>query len=156
MSNGIFLPSQNSSSSASFEYRQFPPEIKTTQSENSSSSSSPFEQYHYLRSRFDKLDNRVKQVEETSKKIDCFTKQSIILQKICIVVIFILPLIVTAAAAGIVWYFSTDQTLITCAKWYLGVLGFSGIIDLITIFITEKFKDARISDLERRMDRLEQ
>lgn len=156
MSNGLFLPNRNSSSSTGFEYCQFPSEIKTTQNENSSASGSPFEQYHYLKSLFDELDNRVKKVEETSKKVDCFTKQSIILQKICIIVIFILPLVVTAAAAGIVWYFSTDQTLITCAKWYLGILGFSGIIDLFTIFVTEKFRDTRISDLERRMDRLEQ
>ena len=155
MSNGLFLPDKSSSSSTGFEYRQFSPEVKTTQNENSSASNSPFEQYHYLMSRYDELDDRVKKLEETSKKVDCFTKQSIILQKICMFVIFSLPFIVTAAAAGIVWCFSTDQALITCAKWYLGILGLSGVIDLITIFLTKKFKDAQISDLERRVDRLE-
>lgn len=155
MSKGLFLPNRISSSSTGFEYRQFSSEIKTTQSENSSASNSPFEQYHYLISKFDELDNRVKKVEKVSNRVDCFTKQSIILQKICIIVICILPLIVSAAAAGIVWCFSTDQALITCAKWYLGILGFSGIIDLVVIFVTERFRSARISDLERRVDRLE-
>lgn len=155
MSNGIFLPNRNSSSSTAFEYHRFPSEVRTTQKENSSAIGSPFEQYHYLISKFDELDNRVKRVEKTSKKIDYFTKHSIILQKICIVVIFVLPFIVTAAAAGIVWSFSTDQVLITCAKWYLGILGLSGMLDLVIIFLTERFRNAQISDLERRIERLE-
>lgn len=153
--SGLFLPNRNSSSTVGYEFRPFSPDIKTSRGENSTASDLPLEQYHYLLSKFDELDKRVKSLEKSSQKVDCFAEQSILLQRICIIVIFILPLVVSAAAAGVVWIFSTDETLVTCAKWYLGILGFSGLVDLVAVFLTEKFKSARIEDLERRVGNLE-
>lgn len=155
MNNGLFLPNRNSSSTAGYEFHSFSTEVKTARNENSTASDLPLEQYHYLISKFDELDKRVQILEKSSQKVDCFAKQSILLQRICIIVIFILPLIVSAAAACVVWIFSVDETLVTCAKWYLGILGFSGIVDLFAIFSTEKFWSAKIEDLERRMCNLE-
>lgn len=149
------MPNRNRSSTAGFEFHSFSSDVKTAKSENSTASDLPLEQYHYLISRFDELDKRVKDLEVSSQEVNCFTKQSILLQRICIAVIFVLPFIVLTAASCVVWYFSTDETLVTCAKWYLGILGFSGLIDLAFIFFTAKYRDARIEDLERRVSTLE-
>lgn len=149
------MPNRNSSSTVGYEFRPLSSEVKTARNENSTASDLPLEQYHYLISKFDELDKRVQNLEKSARKVDCFAKQSILLQRICIVVILILPLIVSAAAAGVIWIFSVDETLVTYAKRYLGILGLSGVIDLIVIFLMEKFRSARIEDLERRMCNLE-
>lgn len=153
--NGLYLPNSDASSTADFNFHPFPPDIKTARRENSTASEIPPDQYHYLISLIDGLNLKVSELEKSAQTTNCFSKQAVLLQRICIIVIFLLPIIVVAAASGVVWWLSTDETLVNCAKWYLGILGLAGVIDLVAIFLTEKFRSARIEDLERRVGNLE-
>lgn len=153
--NGIFLPNRDTSSTADFSFHPLPSEIRTARNENSTTSNIPPEQYHYLLTQIDGLNARIKTLEKSAQTTSCFAKQSVILQRICIIVIFVLPFIVAAAAAGIVWLFSTDESLINFAKGYLGVLGFSGLLDFGFLVFFEKNRTAQLKDLDQRIEKLE-
>lgn len=153
--SGIYLPSKDSSSSLGFEFHTFPSEITTSVKSNSTASNIPQEQYHYLITQFDLLNTSVRKLESSSSKTDCFMKQSVLLQRVCLVVIILLPFIVAASAACTVWWLSTDENLVSYAKGYLCILGISGVVDLIFVFATEKIRTSRLNEIEKRISKLE-
>lgn len=152
---GLYLPSDAATSTHGYEYHQFSSQIKSEAEENKTSAGLPQEQYHYLLSQHDLLQNKVQELESDIKQSKKFFRQATLLQQVCLGVIILLPVIVATAAAVTVWLLSTDPVLVNCAMWYLRILGLSGVADLIYIFVSHKNRESRIEQIERRLDQSE-
>lgn len=155
LGQGMYLPKVDSSSTGEYRFHQIPTEFKTSNSSNSTFSNSPLEQYHYLLTRYDELEKRVSELEQNAQKTNCFLEQSIILQRVCLIIIFLFPLIASGIAAVAVFFLSTNPELVLYAKWYLGILGLSGVVDLIYIFVSSKVVKDDLAILEKRIGEVE-
>lgn len=77
------------------------------------------------------------------------------LQRVCLVIIVLLPIILAGLVATIAYVFCSNEQMILYAKWILGILGFGGIVDLFVIFATHSIDQKRFEHIERRLDHLE-
>ena len=155
MSTGIFLPNNGSSSTPGFQYHQLPTNVQENNRNNSTTSGLPPEYYNYLINEIQDLKSSVRDLKQSSDTSKTFFKESVLLQRVCLSIIILLPLVLAAITAVVVWVFSTETALVEHAKWCLRILGFSGIVDLIFIFATHRIDVKRIEQLERRVDKLD-
>ena len=154
MNAGLFLPNNGSSSTPGFQYHQFSTNIQENNRNNSTSPEIHPEYYSYLIGEIRDLKAEVSDLKHASEKSKTFFKESVFLQRVCLAVIVLIPLILAAITAVVVWVFSTESVLVGYAKWCLGILGVSGIVDLIFIFATHRIDVQRIEQIERRLDNL--
>lgn len=152
---GMYLPSSVSSPTPGFEYHEFSPSVQGRNSANSTSTGLPPEHYDYLSRQINSLQTTVDSLKVATEKSQTFFDQSVLLQRVCLAVIILIPIILAVVAAVIVWVFSTEAALVQHAKWCLGILSLSGVIDLIVVFATCKINVQRIEQIERRLDNME-
>ena len=155
MSTGLFLPNNGSSSTPGFQYYPLSANVQEISRNNSTVSDLSPEYYNYLLNEIQSLKSSVRDLKQTSDTSKTFFKESVFLQRVCLSIIILLPLVLAAITAVIVLVFSTEATLVEHAKWCLGILGFSGIVDLIFIFATHRIEVKRIERLEQRLDKLD-
>ena len=155
MSGGIFLPNSGSSSTQSFRLHPISDNVQETNRNNSTASGLPPEYYNYLINEIQGVKSSVCDLKKTSEQSKTFFKESVFLQRVCLTIIVLLPIILTTVVAVVAWFFCTDPELQNCAKNWLTLLGISGLIDLIFIFVTYKINIARIEQIERRLDKLD-
>lgn len=155
MSNGLYLPTNETSSTSGFQYHRLPTNVQESNRNNSTASELPPEYYSYLTNEIQNLKSSINDLQRDSDTSKTFFKESVLLQRVCLVIIVLFPLLLAAITAVVVWRFSTEPTLVNYAKWCLGILGLSGVIDLIFIFATHKIDVARIEQIERRLDKFD-
>lgn len=114
----------------------------------------PPEYYAFLVQKIELLQKDVTNLKETSKVSSNFFKQSVLLQRVCMVIIILLPITLTAVVATIAYVYCSDEQMISFAKWVLGILSMGSLIDLFVIFATHSIDQKRIEQIERRIDQL--
>ena len=155
MNKGLYLPTNETSSTPGFQYHQLPTNVQESSRNNSTASGLSPEYYNYLINEIQSLKSSVNDLQRSSDASKTFFEASVLLQRVCLVIIILFPLILAAITAVVVWRFSTEPTLVNYAKWCLGILGLSSIVDLVFIFATHKIDVARIEQIERRLDKLD-
>lgn len=155
MSTGIYLPNNKSSSTPDFHFHQLSANLQENNRNNSTVSELPPEYYSYLITEIQSLKASVGDLKKVSDSSKIFFNESVLLQRVCLTIIILLPLVLTAIAGVIVLTFSSEPSLVAYAKWGLGILGLSSAVDLFFIFATHKITKERIEQIERRLDKLD-
>jgi len=155
LNNGIYLPKNDASSTSGYEFRPFSANVQGQNNENSTSKIFPPEYYQLLTRQISSLQQEVETLKESAKTSQTFFKQSVLLQRVCLVIIIILPIILAGIVATIAYIFSSNEQMLSYAKWILGILGVGSIVDLIVIFATHSIDQKRFEHIERRLDHLE-
>lgn len=151
---GVYLPTNDASSTSGYKYHSFPANVQGQNSENYTSKMIPPEYYAFLVQKIELLQKDVTNLKEASKVSSNFFKQSVLLQRVCMVIIILLPITLTAVVATIAYVYCSDEQMISFAKWVLGILSMGSLIDLFVIFATHSIDQKRIEQIERRIDQL--
>lgn len=155
LNNGMYLPKNDASSTAIYEFHPFSANVQGQNSENSTAKIFPPEYYQLLTQQIYSLQQEVTSLKESAETSQTFFKQSVLLQRVCLVIIVLLPIIGAGLVATIAYVFCSNEQMILYAKWILGILGVGGIVDLIVIFATHSIDQKRFEHIERRLDHLE-
>lgn len=155
LNNGIYLPRSDASSTARYEFHPFQVNVQGQNSENSTANVFPPEYYQLLTQQISSLQQEVVYLKKSEEISRTFFKQSVLLQRVCLVIIVLLPIILAGLVATITYVFCSNEQIILYAKWFLGILGIGGVIDLIVIFSTYSIDQKRFEHIERRLDYLE-
>lgn len=155
MNTGLFLPNNGSSSTPGFQYYPLSSNVQENSRNNSTASEVSPEYYNFLLTQIQNLQSSVHSLQQSSDTSKTFFKESVLLQRVCLIIIILLPLVLAAVASVVALVFSTEAALKEYAKICLGVLGVSGLVDLIFIFATHRIDAKRLEQLERMVDKLE-
>lgn len=155
LNNGMYLPKNDASSTTGYEFHPFSANVQGQNNENSISKIFPPEYYQFLTQQISSLQQEVATLKESEKTSQTFFKQSVLLQRVCLVIIIILPIILAGIVATIAYIFCSNEQMLSYAKWILGILGVGGIVDFIVIFATHSIDQKRFEHIERRLDHLE-
>ena len=155
MNTGIYLPNNKSSSTPNFQFHPLPSNVHENNRNNSTVSGLSPEFYSYVIDEIQGVKTSVGDLKKSSDTSKNFFKESVILQRVCLAIIILFPLVLASIAGIIVWLVSSEPSLVSYAKWSLGILGTSSIVDLIFVFATYKIADKRIEHIERRLDKLD-
>lgn len=155
LSNGMYLPKGDASSTTGYEFHPFSVNVQGQNSENSTSKILPPEYYQLLTQQIFSLQQEVAALKKSAEASETFFKQSVILQRVCLAIIILLPIILAGIVATIAYFFCSNEQMLSYAKWILGILGVGSIVDLIVIFSTHSINQKRFEHIERRLDHLE-
>ena len=155
LNNGMYLPKNSASSTTGYEFHSFSANVQGQNNENYTSKVFPPEYYQLLTQQISSLQQEVTTLKESTKASQTFFNQSVLLQRVCLVIITILPIILSLIVATITYVFCLNEQMLSYAKWILGILGIGGIVDLIVIFATHSIDQKRFEHIERRLDHLE-
>lgn len=155
LNNGMYLPKNDASSTAGYEFHPFSANVQGQNNENSTAKIFPPEYYQLLTQQIYSLQQEVASLKKSAETSQTFFKQSVLLQRVCLVIIVLLPIILAGLVATIAYVFCSNEQMILYAKWILGILGFGSIVDLFVIFATHSIDQKRFEHIERRLDHLE-
>lgn len=155
LNNGMYLPKNDASSTAGYEFHPFSANVQGQNNENSTAKIFPPEYYQLLTQQIYSLQQEVASLKKSAETSQTFFKQSVLLQRVCLVIIVLLPIILAGLVASIAYVFCSNEQMILYAKWILGIFGFGAIVDLFVIFVTHSIDQKRFEHIERRLDHLE-
>ncbi len=153
--SGMYLPKNITSSTTGFEYHSFSSNVHEQSSENSTSKMLPPEYYNYHEQQISTLRQEVAMLKKSAVLSSTFFKQSVLLQRICLAIIILLPIVLALVVATIACFFCSDEQMLSFAKWFLGIIFLGAIADVFVIIVTHSVDQKRIEHIERRLDSLE-
>jgi hypothetical protein len=104
--------------------------------------------YAYHTQEIEKLDKRVKILENQSKPEEDYFKSAKRINNISLVIFLLLPILQLVATLVILIIFGkTDDSFINIAKWLVGFIGFGAIVELVYVpyrikLIEDKLKES--------------
>lgn len=155
LDNGMYLPKNDVSSTAGYEFHSFAKNVQGQNNENSTSKIFPPEYYQLLSQQILSLQQEVAALKKSAEISQTFFKQSVLLQRVCLATIVLLPIILAVIVAIITFIFCSNEQMLSYAKWGLGILGIGGVVDLIVIFCTHGINQKRLEHIEQRLGQLE-
>lgn len=155
LTNGMYLPKDDASSTSGYEFHPFPVNVQGQNDENSTSKIFPPEYYQLHIQEISSLQQEVAELKKSAETSKAFFKQSVLLQRVCLAIIILLPIVLAGIVATIAYLFCSNEQMLVYAKCILGILGVGGIVDLIVIFATHSIDQKRFEYIERRLDHLD-
>lgn len=155
MNTGLYLPRNESTSKSDFEYRQISSKVEEHNQKNTTSAPFSHSTEHYIIQQLLQLETTVSDLKKSTEKSRNFFNESVLLQRVCLAIIILLPVLMLVTTGIIVRNFSTDSKLLGHANWWLGILGTATAIDLAFVFASEKTRKEQIERIEKRLDSIE-
>ena len=153
--SGMYLPKDVASSTTGFEYRTFSSNVQGQSNENSTSNVLPPEYYNNHTLQISSLQQDVAKLQKLAEVSQAFFKQSVLLQRVCLAIIILLPIVLALVVAMITRFFCSNEEMLLFAKWILRIICGVGIVDLFVILGKNSIDKERFEHIERRLDSLE-